>query len=244
MTDVLDANPRAVEGDNRPPLSPYEAHVANFDNLLTEAHVWADGALVETEAQDAEVARLIEELRLGIAAADASRVEENAPFDLGKAAVQAKYNEFIADTKTLKGSAVKAMDALKATRKPYLDRLEKARLDALEVARVEAVRIATEAAQARAAAPENDLGAIEAAEALTALAADAASTLKTVEKVRVTGLRKTFTPVITDRRACILHYMGEQPEQFVALVQSLAETDVRAGKRQIPGVTIEEGSKL
>lgn len=244
MTDVLDANPRAVVGDNKPPLSPYEAHVANFDNLLTEAHAWADGAEVENEAQDAEVKRLIEEIRLAIAAADASRVEENKPFDDGKAAVQAKYNEFIADTKTAKGSAVKAMDALKATRKPYLDKLEKARLEAVEAARVEAQRIADEAAKARAAAPENDLGAIEAAEALTDLAEIAAKTLKVTEAAKVTGLRKTYTPVITDRRAAILHYMNVQPDEFVALVQRLAEVDVRAGKRRIPGFEVREGTKL
>lgn len=237
-------NALAPIGHNNPPLSPYESHKANFDDLLTEARVWADGALVENEAQDAEVARLIEDLRKGIAAADASRVEENEPFDLGKAAVQAKYNEFIADTKTLKGSAVKAMDALKATRKPYLDKLETDRLAAVEAARAEAQRIADEAAQARAAAPENDLGAIEAAEALTAQAEDAAKTLKTVEKVKVTGLRKTWTPVLIDQREAVLHYMKTQPGEFLALVQSLAVIDVRDGKRQIPGFRIDEGSKL
>lgn len=242
MTDVLDAAP--IGHNQGPPLSPFEVHAANFDNLLTEARAWADGAEVASAAQDAEVSRLIEELRLGIAAADASRVEENAPFDAGKAAVQAKYNAFIADTKTAKGSAVKAMDALKATRKSYLDKMEKARLAAVETARVEAQRVADEAAKARAAAPENDLGAIEAAEALTDLAQAAAKNLKTAEAAKVTGLRKTYTPVLTDQRAAILHYMKDQPEEFIALVQSLAVIDVRAGKRQIPGFKIEEGSKL
>lgn len=242
MTDVLDAAP--IGHNQGPPLSPFEAHVANFDNLLTEARAWADGAEVASAAQDAEVSRLIEELRLGIAAADASRVEENAPFDAGKAAVQAKYNAFIADTKTVKGSAVKALDALKATLKPYRDRLEAEKRAAAEAARQAAEKAAQEAAAARAAASDADLGAQEAAALLTAQAEQAAKDAKAAEKDKAPGLRKTYTPVLTDKRAAILHYMGEQPDAFVDLVQRLAETDVRAGKRQLPGFEVREGTRL
>jgi hypothetical protein len=59
------------------------------------------------------------------------------------------------------------------------------------------------------------------------------------------GLRKTYTAVLTDRkRAAIVHYMHEQPDEFVALAQRLADADVRAGKRQIPGVDVVEGTAL
>lgn len=245
MTDTLEANPRAVEGGNNPPApDPYEAHRINIEDLVLEARNWADATAVETEAQADEIARLVEELRLAVQAADASRIEENKPFDNGKAAVQAKYNLLIADTKTQTGSAVRAMAALKATEKPFRDKQEADKRALAEAARAEAQRVANEAAAALREAQDGDLLAQEAAEALATQAAQAARDATAAEKDKAPGLRKTWTPVLTDKRAAILHYMNAQPDAFVELVERLAVVDVREGKRQIPGFDVREGTKL
>lgn len=243
MTDVLDVP--APIGHNNPPLTPYEAIKAHCDDLLTEAHNWADGAVVENQEQDDEVSRLIADLTDALKAADEARKVENKPFDDGKAEVQERYNVYIAPaTNKTPGKITQAVAALKATLKPYRDRLAAEKAAIAAAAAAEAKRIADEAAAARAAASDADLGAIEAAELLTAQAEQAAKEATAASKDKVAGLRKTYTPVITDQKAAILHYMKDQPGEFVALVQRLAEIDVRAGKRQIPGITVEEGTRL
>jgi hypothetical protein len=69
----------APMGHNKPPeATPYEAIRVHLDDLLTEAANWADGSGVENQAQADEVSRLIEDLRLGLQAADDARVKEGA----------------------------------------------------------------------------------------------------------------------------------------------------------------------
>lgn len=242
MTDVLEAAPM---GHNRPPMTPYEAIKAHADDLLTEAHNWADGATVESQAQDDAISQLIADLLDAQKAADEARKTENKPFDDGKAEVQERYNVYIAPlTNKEPGKLPKAVAALKATLKPYRDRLEAEKRAAAESARQAAEKAAQEAAAARAEAADNDLGAQEVAAALTAQAEQAAKDAKAAEKDKAPGLRKTYTPVLTDKRAAILHYMNAQPDAFVELVERLAVIDVRAGKRQIPGFEVREGTRL
>lgn len=242
----------AIGGNNPPAPSPYEAHKTNIEDLVLEARNWADSSAVESQAQADEISRLIEDLRTAMQAADASRIEENKPFDDGKAAVQAKYNALIADTKTQKGAAVRAIDALKATLKPFLDKLaadKKAEADRLQKEadeKAEAARAALRSAQ-----PDN----LESREAAEAVLDDAKRAQQTAARAandkaqarggsRALGLKTVNRPEMTDAKAALIHYMTAQPAAIKACLQQLAETDWREGKRSVPGFKNVEETRL
>jgi len=244
----------APAGHNNPPdATPREALVTNLADLLAEAHNWADGTTVEDQAQADEASRLIDELRKGAKAADEQRVLEKKPHDDACKEIQDFWNHWIADPKTKNpGKVWKAIDALKACVKPYLDRLEAERQEAARKAREEAEAAARAAAEAARAASSSDLAALEAATELAFIAEDTAREAKRIEKSRAQarggeralGLRTVFVAVMTYRKAALLHYVAQQPEAFVDLLQRLADTDVRGGKRQIPGFTVEQRTAL
>lgn len=246
-------NPRAVMGANLPPgPTPYEAHRINIEDLVLEAGNWADSSAVEGQAQADEISRLIEDLRAAMQAADASRIEENKPFDEGKAAVQAKYNLLIADTKTQKGAAVRAIEALKATLKPYLDKLD-AEIKAKAAEAQKKAQEALDAAQAAAKAAQVDnLQSADTAHDLAEKARQAqkAATYAQNDKAqarggsRALGLKTYYEAEITDQKAALIHYATTQREALMGFVLTLAQTDATAGKRQIPGVAVHERTRL
>ena len=223
--DAEDENPRVAMGDNQPPEpTTFEAVKTHMDDLLTEARNWADGQAVENQAQADDISRLIEDLRLAGNAADEARVAEKKPLDEQIDEIQTRYNAYIAGMKAkvkTPGKVTVAIDALKA-------------------------------ADAARAASVDDLAAREEADALVAEAASLLSVAKRAEAEKpqahggskALGLTKTYTPVMTDKRAAILHYMASHPDDFVALAQRLAVIDVREGKRTIPGFDVQEGTKL
>lgn len=251
MNAIVAENPRVVIGGNNPP-DPFAAISVHVSDLMTEARHWADGAAIESQEQADEVARLIEEFRKAAKAADDARKEEARPHDEAKAAIQEKYGELIAETKTRTGAIPRALAALKATLTPWLQKLEQERQARERAAREEAERKAREAAEAMRLANASDLEAREAAEAkvLDAKAAESAANAAAREKAhargdgRAIGLRKTYRAVITDRKAALIHYAWTQPEALTGVLQQLADRDVREGKRQIPGVEVREEATL
>jgi hypothetical protein len=55
------------------------------------------------------------------------------------------------------------------------------------------------------------------------------------------GLRTVWKATVTDARAAAAHYWQTNPDAFAALLQKLADDDVRAGKRSgVPGVEFVE----
>lgn len=237
-------NPRVVIGDNNPPA--FEAISLHVSDLMTEARAWCDGSAIENEAQAAAVAKMIDDFRLAYKAADEARKEEAKPFDDGKAAVQEKYGALIADTKSQKGQIVRALEALKATLTPWLQRLERERQAAAKAAQDEADRQAREAAEALRATSMADLEGREAAEALVSAADDAAKDAKRIDQAkshakgegRAIGLRTSYRAVMTDRKAALMHYLANRPDDIVATLQRLADIDVREGKRAVPGFDV------
>lgn len=239
-------------GHNNPPLTPFEACKLHIDDLMIECRNWCDGAKVENQDQADVVSRLIEDIRLAHKAADEARIAENEPFDAGKAEVQARYAPLIADLKTVKGKTVLADIALKAALKPFLD-AEKARKQAIEqAAQAEAQRAAEAAAAAmRAAAPDN-LEEREAAEELVEAVRLAEKTAARAANdkaqahggSKALGLKTFHKPYLTDRKAALMHYAANRPDDLVAFLVGLAEADVREGKRQIPGFDVREETRL
>ena len=176
-------------GHNQPPEqtppTPYEAVKVHIDDLLVECRNYADGVAVETQGQADEVSRLIEDLRLAIAAADEARIAEKTPLDKKVAEIQERYNALIADNKTLTGSAVRASKALKATLEVYLQAEEAKRAAAAEEARQIAAKAEADALAALRAAEPTDLGAREDAEALIVVARQADTAARQVEAARL-----------------------------------------------------------
>jgi hypothetical protein len=258
-------NPRAVIGGNEPPeptpvekppeavANGYGAIKVHIDDLLIEAHNWADGVKVENQAQADEISRLIDDLSKALGIADDARVGEKQPFDAIIDEIQARYNFYIAPLKNKKpGKVPLAIEALKAALKPFLD-AEKAKADQIAAtARAEAQRLADEAAAAMRAAEVSNLAERDAAEEKVDLAQAAAQVAKQAEAVKVhahggeraLGLKTSWTPVMVDQKAAVLFYMKRNARDFIDLVQRLAEQDVRAGLRQIPGFDVQQGTRL
>ena len=237
-----------------PNATPFDLIAESADDLLLEARNWADGQAIETQAQADDVSRLIEELRLIAKAADDARKDENKPHDDAKAAVQAKYGPLFADPKVkAPGKVFKAIDALKACLQPFLAKLDAEKREAERVAREAADKAARDAADAMRAAAANDLAAREDAEALVADAEAAQKLAKAAagDKAhasggsRAMGLRSVWKAVLPDQHAAAAHFWRTNPDAFTALLQKLADDDVRSGKRSgIPGVTITEARVL
>lgn len=240
-------------GHNGAPLTPYEAVKIHLEDLLLEARNWADGEKVENQAQADEISRLIEDLRLGEKAADEARIAEKAPFDEQIAEIQERFNVYIAPLKNKKpGKVPVAVEVLKAALKPFLE-AEKARKDAEAAEARKIAEAAQEAAAAamRAAAADN-LAEREAAEALVedARNAERAANRAAGDKAhanggsRAMGLRTYYRAEITEPKAALIHYAANQREALLSLLLSLAQADVNQGKRQIPGVTVHEETRL
>lgn len=247
---MADGSPAPL-GHNNPP-DPFAAIEVHVSDLMTEAKNWCDGTAIENQAQADAVAKLIDEFRAAAKAADEARKEEARPFDEGKAAVQEKYAVLIAETKTQTGAIPRALAALKATLTPWLQKLERERREAEEAARKAAEEKARAAAEAVRAADPSNLEAREDAESLVTAAEDAAALADAIGKDkahakgdgRAIGLRKFYTPVMTDRKAALMHYAATRPDDIVATLQRLAEVDVREGKRTIPGFDVREETRV
>jgi hypothetical protein len=243
-------------GHNNPPVeiepTPFEMSQVEIGDLYAEAKNWLDGEPVTSQAQADGLSKLIDDLRKAAKLADERRVAENKPFDDGKAEVQARYAPLIADTKSVKGKAVLAIDMAKQALAPWLQELEAEKLAAAAKARAEAdekLRIAQEALRTSQVA---DLEKREAAEALIREAerAEAAATKAEGAKAHATGgsramgLRSVWRAEMTDGRAAAAHYWTTRRVDVDAFFQGLADADVRAGKREIPGFNIIEDRVL
>lgn len=231
----------ATIGHNKPPVDPFEAFDLHLGDLFMEARNHLDGAGIKSDAEAEAVSKLLDLIRTAGKDADKARAAEKKPHDdLGKA-VQAKW-------KPLLDRADMAVDTCKRVLTPWLQRKAAEQAAAAEVARREADRVAEIAAEAMRQTNVNDLAAREAAEALVKDAAKAEAAANRADKVRpqatggarATTLRTTYRPELIDASAALRHYVATNPEAIKACLLGLAETDVRAGKRQLPGFTVHE----
>lgn len=251
----------APAGHNRPPAdedvavdgASFEALKAHAEDLLTEARNWADGAAIETDAQASEVARLIRSLQKAGNLLDEARGVEKKPLDEQIAEIQDRYNAYIAGLKTKNakpGAITRAISALDAAAKRWLKAKDDERREREAAAQAEAQRLADEARAAQQAANPADLGAMEAAaEAMDgAIAAQREAqriasetvTLKGSDGSRAIGLRKTYRPVLTDRKAALMHVAKIDPDALMTFLCDYAAAAVKGGARAFPGFEIVE----
>ena len=243
-----EANPRAVMGGNNPPeATAYEAVKAHIDDLLVEAHAWADGTVVESQAQADEASRLIDDLRKAARAAEEAQAGEQKVHDDAIAEIRSRYRPLIQDPKTKNPGAVwKAIAALKACVQPFLQRLDDEREAAGRKAREEAEAAAKAAQEAAAAAHAADLNAQEAAEELVAAAKEAEADAKRIENTKIQarggdramGLRTVYRPVLTNPAEALRHYAKVRPADLKEILIGWAEEDVRRSVHTIPGFEV------
>jgi len=236
-------------GHNNPPeATPFDLSKQEIDDLVMEAKNWLDGLPIRSQDEADQIGALIDGLRKAISAADARRVEENKPFDEGKAAVQAKYAPLIADTKREKGAAVRALEACKVTLTAWLTKVEDEKRAAAEAARKEAEEKAAIAQAAIRAASGADFATKEDAEDLLRQAKQAEKVAKKVEAApvgafggsRAVGLRRSWKPVLTDATEAARWAWRDKRGELEAFLVDLAEKEVRTGARSIPGFDVIE----
>lgn len=231
------------------PLAPYKAIKVHCDDLNVEAKNWLDGKAIESQAQADEVAKLLGMLREAQGTAEDARKKEAEPVDKAKAEIQTRYNALIGETKTVTGSVVRAITACKAALAPWLQKLEDEKRAKELALQKEAEEKAKAAADAARAASGHDLEAQEAAEALVKDAIDAQRTANRASNdharasgggYRAVGLRSVWTPALTNAGDALKHYAARNPDELKAFLLGLAQADVRAGIRTIPGFAVTE----
>lgn len=229
-------NERIKPGGN---LDQFTAHELNITDLTEEAKAWLDGKAVESPEEAAGLETLLDMARKAAKAADDARTVEKKPhLDAGKA-VDAKW-------KPLTDSATRIADLCKRVLTPWRERVEAER-------RAEAARIAAEAEEqrqreveaSRIAAQSGSLEDRERADQEAAAAQQAERAAKSAGRAAETktGLRTVPRAEITDFAAAARFYWKPEHDRFEALVLEFAQRDARAGKRDIPGVTIHLDKK-
>lgn len=246
-------NPRAIVGNNNPPVeiepTPFEMSEVEIGDLYAEAKNFLDGEPISTQAMADAVSKLIDDLHKAGKLADERRVAENKPFDDGKAEVQARYAPLIAETKAITGKVPRGIEIAKKALEPWLKKLEDEKRAAADAARKIAEEAEAKAQEALAAArAAGNLDGRDVAETLLleAKQADAAATKAENSKAHATGgtramgLRSVWRAEMTDGRAAAGHYWTTRRAEVDAFFQGLADADVRAGKREIPGFLVLE----
>ncbi len=240
MTDIAIAEAPGM-GHNQPPKTLFEIAEDRIETLHVEATNWLDGEAIENQGQADAVSKLVSDARKAGNEADRARRIENAPFDTGKAEVQGRYKPLLK----------KADNILKMGKKlltPFLAKIDAEKKAAAKLAREEADEATAKAHEAFAKSDPTNLEAREEAEryADDAKAAEATATRAANDKAGAKGgqravtLRSVFTGTITDLTACARYYWTTDRAAMETLIAEMVRRDVRAGKRDIPGVEITE----
>lgn len=229
-------------GHNNPPEDPFESCKQEISDLYLEAKNWLDGEGVNSDEEDAAVAKLLDMLRKALKKAEEARKEENKPFDEGKAKVQAKYAELTADTKSKKGLAILAMDACKAALAPYRAKKEEARLAEERKRREEAAELERLAREKMQNSRDN-LEEREQAETLLAESKQATKEANKSARNKTKGLVTHYRAEMSDPTEAAKYYWKHRKADMEIFLLELAQADVRAGKRLIPGFNIIEEKK-
>lgn len=228
-------NEQTYIGHNNPPIeynpAVYEQFVTDTDKLISESEAMFTGVCVETEEQFETVENLRKALAKLRGEGSASRLADKKPYkDMGDL-IQSNYAAQEAKIVTAEGAG-------KACVAPYLKKQEEKRQADADAAREAEAQAQLELEAAQAEKDPADM------ESMTALN-DAADKVKDAEKARgratkktATGLKTVFTPTIKDKGEVIKHYWTEP--KLNELLLSLINADIRSGKREIPGVEINE----
>lgn len=214
-------------GGNAPPAS--EAFALEVEELFALIS-GSTSAPVTTDEQEQALDDLLDQVRRARKDGDAIRADEKRPHDEAAKAIQAKW-------KPLLDRCDAGAEAIKAALTPYRTAKQKAKDVAATKARDEAAAKLVEAQAALKAS--DDLESRFAAEEALKQAGKLAKVADRIDR-EATGLRTFWEAEITDRRACLKHYITHQPEAFEALLQGMADKDARGSRAPVPGVKFIE----
>jgi hypothetical protein len=236
---MADGNAVAGAGHNSPPVDPYDAFTLAIDDNLLEAANWADGSLIETQAQADELSFLIDRLRKDAKAADDARTAEKKPHLDASRAVDAKW-------KGLLEKAERGVTALKASLSIFLKAQEAKRQEEARVAREAAAEASRMAAEAARAADATDLQAQEDAAELLRVAEETERGARKAETAKVhatggtraMGLKTYHTPTLADSTKVLgWCWANRRPEVEAALLE-IVKANTHGAICTIPGVTV------
>jgi len=220
------------------PLDPFDAIKQEIEDLFGEAKNWADGEPISSPEIADAMTKLYDSLHDAGKRAEELRVAEKKPLDEQIKAIQEKFNPLIQDKK---GKVALGKAALGELLTAWRSAVAKKAAEEAEAKRLEAARIAEEA-QAAIRASAGNLEAREAAEELLKDAKQADKWASRAEKKATTGtgLRTVWVTTVADQEAALDWAFSKAPGEFLALALSLAEAEVRVGKRIIAGFDIKE----
>jgi hypothetical protein len=239
--------PLAPIGHNGgPELTPYEAVKKEIDDLFEEAKHWLDGDPVSSAEMAEAIQTLTRRIQAAEKKADAARIEENKPFDDGKAEVQARYNALIGKTTTVTGKTKMAVDLCKKALTPWLNKLEAEKQVKAEAARLEAERARLEVE--RLAKERVTLEGKEAFEIAAANARKAEAVANKIENAsvkvggegRAISMRDYYSAELTEPVEFARFLWKNHRAQYMDWLNDFADKMVADGKRDgIPGVTVK-----
>lgn len=230
-------------GHNRPP-SPFDDLAARVAELNELAAGCLFGAEIADQGQADAIAELVNDARkLEKAAADLKKAEKE-PHDTAIKEIAARFKPVETTLGLIKdtGKSAQTVWLRKDAEKKAAEEAEKRR-DAEEAARkAEEARKAAEASNDIEARAE----AVRLAEEAQFQEAQAKKAAKDKAKAsgggRAMHLRSVWSAEMTDAQVALRHYWTdtEGKRALIETAQRLADADVRAGKRSIPGFEIIE----
>lgn len=223
--------------------SPFDLSFEEIDGLFLEAKNWLDGKGVHSEADATGVSKLLDAARSAEKIATAAKKVEQHPHDEAVSAVREKWRPLLTKAELIQTTC-------KAALKPWLEKVDAEKKAIAEKTRREAkakMEVAADAIR-KAHLDEGNLAERETAEIMLATAkrSEAAATRAENDKAqakggsRAVGLRSTWRPYLTDGVAAARNYWLTRRPEMETYLTSLAETDVRSGKREIPGFEVKE----
>jgi hypothetical protein len=218
-------------GHNMPP--PDVAFSLEIDGLFSLLSDTLAGGEVGNDEQEAAIAAILDDFRKAGTDAEKARKAEKEPHLEAGRQVDAKWKP-IAD-KATRGAA-----ACKEALTPYRTAKQRAKDEAAAKAREEAE--ARQKAAQDALRQSDDLEAKFAAEQEIEQAQKLVAVANRIDR-SATGLRTYWEAEITDRKQALLHYIARQPDEFAALIQTLADRDARGTRAPVPGVVFHERKK-
>lgn len=182
-------------GHNNPP-DPIELVISEYDSVLLEAQNWADGEVVETEAQMLSVDAIIKDFKSYRTALAKAGKERTDPLHKAWKAELAAVKVYTEDADMMQSALVALVAPYKAKLAEEKRAAERAAWEAAEKARMEAE------AKARAANAA-DIEAQREAHAAKEAALEAHKAAQAQSKDKVKGMRTVTHHEITDMRAAV-----------------------------------------
>jgi hypothetical protein len=220
----------AIGGNAPPPDMFWGMHIDDLFSTLSDTLA---GGAVDSDDKEAAIDAILDDFRKASKDSDKARAAEKKPHDDAGKAVQVKWKPII-------DKADRGALACKEALTPY--RVAK------QAAANEAARIAREEAAAKAQAAQDALRKSDDLEERYQAEIQLEASRKLEAQANridrsATGLRTSWTAEITDKAAALRHYLNRYPDEFLALIQRLADQDARSARPDAPGITYHEHKK-